>query len=124
MPAEAGWVELRLARSGELFTLLHRPAGEAGWAVLDQMIRPDLPEVVNVGLTAYADYGSVAPTYPNFQLYNTQGGGSGNADLIAHVDWIRFRRPATVRFPIANIDTPAAAGRELIEARRRDLLSN
>lgn len=123
-PAQTGWVELRIARHGELFTLLHRPEGQREWRVLNQFIRPDLPHTLNVGLTAYADYGSVAPTYPNYNIYNTQGAPRQNADLIARVDWIRFRTPATGRFPIANIDTPATFGRPVIDARRADLLAD
>lgn len=122
LPAQPGAVELRIARHGELFTLLHRPDGTAEWRVLDQIIRPDLPEVLHVGLTAYADFGSVADTYPDYQRYNTRGVGEGRADLVAEVDWIRFRRPRTGRFAIANLDAPASFGRDMIEARRRDLL--
>lgn len=123
-PAQPGWVELRIARHGELFTLLHRPDGQRDWSVLNQFIRPDLPHTLNVGLTAYADYGSVAPTYPNYNVYNTQGAPTQNADLVARVDWIRFRTPATGRFPIANIDTPATFGHPVIDARRTDLMAD
>lgn len=122
--AETGPVTLRVARHGELFTLLDRPQGADDWRVIDQIIRPDLPETLNVGLTAYADYGSVAPTYPDYARYNEQGAPTDNADLIAHVDVIRFRRPATGRFPIANIDAPAAFGAEVIAARRADLMAD
>jgi hypothetical protein len=121
LPAQWGPVDLRVARHGELFTLLVRPEG-AAWAVLDQLIRPDLPRVLNVGLTAYADYGSVASTYPNFHVYNTQGAPTQNADMVALVDWITFRRPQTGRFPIANIDAPAHL--EAAAARRADLMAN
>jgi hypothetical protein len=62
--AKAGWMRLRIARSGELFTLLYQENGSREWKVLDQFIRPDLPTTLNVGLTAYADYDSVAPIYP------------------------------------------------------------
>lgn len=123
-PAQTGWVELRIARHGELFTLLHKPDGAREWRVLNQFIRPDLPQTLNVGLTAYADYGSVAPTYPNYNVYNTQGAPTQNADLIARVHWITFRRPTTGRFPIANIDTPATFGRAVIDARRADVMAD
>lgn len=98
------------------------PAGEPHYETVDQIIRPDLPETLNVGLTAYADWGSVAPTYPDYCAYNEQGVGEGRADLVAAVEWIRFRRPAVGRFPIANLDAPATFGRDIIERRRRDLL--
>lgn len=119
LPSGTGWVELRIARHGELFTLLHRPEGTPDWQVIDQMIRPDLPHVLNVGLTAYADYASVQPTYPNYQLYNTEGAAAENADLVATVDRITFRRPVTGRLPVANIDAPAFL--EAIADRKADL---
>ncbi|HIC81624.1 MAG TPA: hypothetical protein EYH07_01830 [Kiloniellaceae bacterium] len=121
LPSGTGPVDLRIARHGELFTLLVRETG-GDWRVIDQMIRPDLPQVLNVGLTAYADYDSVAPTYPNYQLYNTQGAPTQNADLIAYVDSFTLRRPATGRLPIANIDAPAFL--DVIAERRADLLSD
>lgn len=119
--AQKGYVTLRLARQGELFTLLAKPEGQS-WSIIDQMIRPDLPKVLNVGLTAYADYGSVQPTYPNYQLYNTKGAPKNNADLIARVDWIKFRRPKIGRIPIANLDAPAFI--DAIAERRADLTAD
>ncbi|MEO1016494.1 MAG: hypothetical protein AAFY56_02195, partial [Pseudomonadota bacterium] len=107
---------------GELFTLLERPDAVEEWRVIDQIIRPDLPHVLNVGLTAYADYASVQPIYPDYQQYNTEGAAAENADLIAHVDSITFRRPTTGRLPIANIDAPAFI--DVIAMRRADLLSD
>jgi hypothetical protein len=50
------WVELRVARQGELFSLLHRIEGQREFTLLDQFIRPDLGAVLNVGLTAYSDW--------------------------------------------------------------------
>ena len=122
LPSQTGWVELRIARHGELFTLLERPEGVEGWRVIDQIIRPDLPQVLNVGLTAYSDYASVQPIYPDYQRYNTQGAAAENADLIARVDRITFRRPTTGRLPIANIDAPAFI--DAIAQRQADLLSD
>jgi hypothetical protein len=50
------WVELRIARQGELFSLLHRVDGAREFTLLDQFVRPDLPARLNVGLTAYSDW--------------------------------------------------------------------
>lgn len=122
LPAQTGWVELRIARHGELFTLLHRPQGVDQWEVIEQIIRPDLPRVLNVGITAYADYASVRPIYPNFFLYNTDGAPENNADLIARVDHIEFRRPATGRIAIANIDAPDIIS--AITERRAEVLAD
>lgn len=121
-PSPTGWVELRVARHAELFTLLHRAEGAETWTIADQMIRPDLPQVLNVGLTAYADWGSVAPIYPDMMKVNTEGTPQNNADLIARVDRIEFRRPAVGRIAIANIDAPAFL--DAIEVRRADLLAD
>ena len=120
-PAPTGPVDLRIARHGEIFTLLTRPEGQE-WEVVEQIIRPDLPLVLNVGLTAYADYDSVAPIYPNFALYNTQGAPTENADLIARIDNFSIRRPATGRLPIANIDAPAFL--DVIAQRRDDVMAD
>lgn len=122
--AQAGWVRLRIARSGELFTLLYQQEGSDEWVVLDQFIRPDLPETLNVGLTAYADWDSLAPDYPNYQKYNQQGASTQNADLIAHVESINFRCPDTPRFPIATLDPSVSFDPQLSQARMQDLMSN
>ena len=75
-----------------------------------------------MGVTAYADYASVDPIYPDYQRYNTQGAAAENADLVAYIDSITFRRPATGRLPIANIDAPAFI--EVIAQRQVDLMAD
>jgi hypothetical protein len=118
---EPRWVELRIARQGELFSLLHRVDGEREFTLLDQFIRPDLPERLNVGLTAYADWGSAAPVYPDFERYNTAP-APRNADLVARVDRIVFRRPVVERFPLATLDPAVSFLPEVSERRYRDLV--
>ena len=122
--AQAGWMRLRVARSGELFTLLYQAEDSSEWMVLDQFIRPDLPETLNVGLTAYADWDSVAPDYPNYQQYNEQGASTQNADLVAYVESIDFRRPSTSRFPLATLNPSVSFNPQLSEARMRDLMAD
>lgn len=122
--AKPGWTRLRVARSGELFTLLYQEEGSQDWKMIDQFIRPDLPETLNVGITAYADWDSMAPDYPNYQKYNEQGASQQNADLIAWVESIEFRRPTTGRFPIATLDPRVSFDPKLSEARMKDLMSN
>jgi hypothetical protein len=122
--AQEGWMRLRIARSGELFTLLAQEDGSREWRVLEQFIRPDLPDTLNVGLTAYADYDSVAPIYPNYQQYNEEGAPTQNADLVAYIESIEFRRPSTPRFPLATLDPRVSCDPQLSEARMRDLMSN
>ncbi|MEO1144863.1 MAG: hypothetical protein AAFY26_04575 [Cyanobacteria bacterium J06638_22] len=122
--SQEGWTRLRIARSGELFTLLSQEEGSDEWQILDQFIRPDLPETLNVGLTAYADWDSMAPDYPNYQQYNEQGASTQNPDLIAYVESIDFRRPTTPRFPIATLDPSVSFDPQLSEARMSDLMAN
>ncbi|MEO0842350.1 MAG: hypothetical protein AAFY21_00470 [Cyanobacteria bacterium J06641_2] len=121
--APTGWMRLRVARSGELFTLLYQQDGSQEWQILDQFIRPDLPQKLNVGLTAYADWDSLAANYPNYREYNEQGAATQNADLIAYVESIDFRRPVTPRFPIATLDPQFSFDTKLAEARLQDLTS-
>ncbi|MEL6687120.1 MAG: hypothetical protein AAFP97_05835 [Pseudomonadota bacterium] len=90
--------------------------------MIDQIIHPDLPQTLNVGLTAYANYGSVAQIYPDFHSYNTQGTPENEADLIASVDRFDIRKPLTGRLLIANIDAPAINA--AIVQRRDDLYSD
>ena len=122
--APEGWMRLRVARSGELFTLLYQEENSNEWKVLEQFIRPDLPETLNVGLTAYADWDSVAADYPNYQEYNENGASTQNADLVAYVESIDFRRPTTPRFPVATLDPRVSFEPQLSEARMQDLMSD
>ena len=120
---ETRWVDLRIARQGELFSLLYRIDGDAAFTLHDQFIRPDLPGRLNVGLTAYADWGSAAPIYPDFARYNTQAPAM-NADLVAFVERIDFRRPTVDRFPVASFGVDASPNPDLSQARIDDLITN
>lgn len=122
-PAPAGWVTLRIARQGELFTLMHRADGAPTWTVLDQFIRPDLPARLNVGLTAYADWDSAAPVYPDFRRYNTTE-APRNGDLVARVDRVDFRRPVVDRFPVATLDPRVSFMPEVSARRLADLMAD
>jgi hypothetical protein len=114
-------VELRIARQGELFSLLHRVEGQAEFTLLEQFIRPDLPQRLNVGLTAYADWGSAAPIYPDFPRYNTQAPAM-NGDLVARIERIDFRRPTVDRFPVASFDVSSSFMPEVSQRRIDDLI--
>jgi len=117
------WVELRVARQGELFSLLHRMQGEREFTLLDQFIRPDLPATLNVGLTAYSDWNTETNHYPDFVRYNTLP-APGNADLIARVERFDFRRPTVDRFPVASFDVRSSFMPEVSQARIDDLIRN
>jgi hypothetical protein len=103
---------------------LYQEDGSPEWKVLDQFIRPDLPETLQVGLTAYADWDSMAPDYPNYQKYNEQGASTQNADLVAYVESIDFRRPTTPRFPIATLAPQVSFDAKLSAARLKDLMAD
>lgn len=96
--APASDVELRIARFGEYFLLLYRDPAAASpqWRQIAHFQRADLPPRVQVGLTAYADWDSVAAVYPDYERYNRQGPPRNNADLVARFDHIAFRRPAKI----------------------------
>jgi hypothetical protein len=101
MDDEPGFQELRIVRSTNIFYLLQRPVG-GEWKIVDEFIRPDMPKTLWVGVTAYADWGSSAKIYPDFETNNSKGAPTDNADLRASFDWIDLRpfvRPASQVFP-------------------------
>lgn len=119
----AKWVDLRIARQGELFSLLQRVDGAGEFTLVEQFIRPDLPAKLNVGITAYADWDSAAPIYPDFRKYNTESPAM-NADLVARVERIDFRRPLVDRFPVATLDPRISFMPEVSKRRLEDLTRN
>lgn len=119
--ASTRWVDLRVARQGELFSLLHRIEGQSEFTLLEQFIRPDLPARLNVGLTAYADWASVADIYPDFVRLNTME-PARNADMRMRVERIDFRRPNVDRFPIATLDPAVSFMPDVSRNRLRDLV--
>ncbi len=91
LPGSTGWKQLRIVRSGHIFYLMARDDGHTDWTFLDEFIRPDLPQTLNIGLTAYADWESTAKIYPDVDTLNRQGPGVDNADLQARIDWVEIR---------------------------------
>jgi hypothetical protein len=96
-PAQRGWVDLRIVRLRELFTLLYRYDG-GEWTYLDQWVRPDLPQTMQVGLIAYTDWDSTAEVYPNLEAINQGQIPNGVEDLTLRVASIQFREPGIQRF--------------------------
>ncbi|MBC8082908.1 MAG: hypothetical protein H7Z21_06810 [Hymenobacter sp.] len=102
-PAQAGWMELRIVRQEEIFSLFYRYDGQP-WQLLDQFIRPDLPATLQVGLTAYADWPSVAEVYPDYLRYNRHGTPTDHADLRATFAWLAYRKPLVDKpLPLATL---------------------
>jgi hypothetical protein len=113
--SRTGWVELRIARIGPSFVLLHRFDGE-NWVVthLDDRsllgrfggMRPGLIEhsgvgtTLQVGIAAMTDWATIRSRYnglsPNapFKAFNSivVKPPEGTPDLRAMVDYVRFRR--------------------------------
>lgn len=96
-PARRGWLDLRIVRLKELFTLLYRYDGEE-WNYLDQWVRPDLPETLQVGLIAYTDWDGAAAVYPDLMAINEGRIPNGVEDLTLRVASIQFRQPSIGRF--------------------------
>jgi hypothetical protein len=84
-------MEIRVARLGPHFILLHREPG-GSWQVHRRYRRADMPRELQVGMTVYTDYGSASRLDP--ARHNVTVIRQGNPDLIASFDYFRFRRPA------------------------------
>lgn len=94
-PVPAGWVELRIQRTGAAFELASRHDGEP-WVVRARFARPDLPPTLQVGLNAYTDWNHAAPLHGDPARFNTTVLRDGSPDLGLRVDWIRFARPESL----------------------------
>jgi hypothetical protein len=92
-PFAAGWVELRLVRVGGTIIALARQEG-GRWEVRDRFTRMDMPEVLEVGLTAYTASPDEPPGPDNAELENRRVKPQLRTDFAMDVDWIRFARPA------------------------------
>lgn len=91
-PAQLDWVELRIVREGSVFQLSYKYNG-AEWTPLKSYDRPDLPDVLQVGLNAYTDFYSAPRSLRrDYMTYNTTVVKDGNADLRVTVDWFRISR--------------------------------
>jgi YVTN family beta-propeller protein len=97
VPENEPVVILQMVRRGSTFLLLRRH-GEGPWIIENRFERADLPETLQVGMTTYTDWNTIAagwdfsnPQIPFHQnrIVNT----GGNPDLIADVDFVRIRRP-------------------------------
>ncbi len=101
-PAKADWVELKIVRVSEIFTLLYKFKDDS-WKIIDQFIRPDFPETLQLGITAYTDWPSVSEIYPNYEEYNKNGTKVDNGDLRAFYDYISIKKGVVEKkLPIAN----------------------
>lgn len=88
-PARAGWVELRIVRTGSTFTLLYRYPGE-DWVTHERFERPDLPKEVQVGLIVYTDWYSAQALHNDPLRFNSTVIRDGKPDLVTLVDSVHF----------------------------------
>ncbi len=99
--SQTGWLELRVVRLGAHFYTLYRFEGEP-WYFSRKYERADLPDTLQVGLTAYTNWGAV-----NVDKYKDPGDSSSApqagrflvdpevspGDLVVRVDYVHFARP-------------------------------
>jgi hypothetical protein len=80
---------IQVARIGPYVITLHSVGGV--WSVHRRFYRPDLASLMQVGMTTYTDFATCS-TYQPF-VHNSTVIHSGNPDLIAAYDYVRFERP-------------------------------
>lgn len=85
----AGWVELRIVRSGAALVLLHRNPGRP-WVLDFTYLRPDLPATVELLLTTQS------------------GAESEHPDLVSTIDWPRVT-PSRIRATLREGAAPPPA---------------
>ncbi len=81
---------VQVVRLGDVFLVLRKLEG-ADWEVHRRYRRSDMPDTLQVGITAYTDAEPVSLIDP-FEHNRTSIDGN-NPDLNAAIDYFRFRRP-------------------------------
>jgi hypothetical protein len=82
---------IQVARIGRALIMLRRNAG-ADWVVHRRYARNDMPTTLQAGLTTYTDYQTCSTFTP--LAHNSMVIHSGNPDLFAAFDYVRYQRPA------------------------------
>jgi hypothetical protein len=80
---------IQLARIGPYVIALHSVAGV--WSVHRRYYRPDFASIMQAGMTTYTDFPTTSMYAPFVQ--NSTVIHSGNPDLVAAYDYVRFERP-------------------------------
>lgn len=88
-PSDSGEAMIRVARIGASMILLKNTGGK--WIVHKRYHRPDFPQTVQAGLTVYTDWPSASQMPP--EKHNGTVIRTGNPDLVAGFDYVRFRHP-------------------------------
>lgn len=112
-PAPGGEAIIQVARIGSTLILLKNAGGT--WTVHQRYHHPGLPETVQVGLTCYTDWPTANQLSP--QQHNGTVIRSGNPDLVALFDYVRYRRPhVPANLAGRRLDSPqAVSDQELLQ---------
>jgi len=89
-PAQDGWYELRIARTGARFVQWCRPNG-SGWTLRKEILRDDLPKRLQVGINVTADFklsSTMPPAKYNAELFPDRS----SSDSLTLVDYVHFQR--------------------------------
>lgn len=95
-PAGASRARIQVVRVGSAIICLRQPEG-GSWSVHRRYSRTDLPAGLQVGLTVYTDWpnaSAFAPFTHNQTVITAAVRPQRNPDLVAHFDYVRFRRPS------------------------------
>jgi len=98
-PSQADWLNLRIVRIGEVFLLLYQFTG-GRWTLSRCFDRPDLPQMLQVGVHAYTDWNTITTRYPdNPEEFNRTmlTGPDTHPDMIVRDEYVRFQRPGFQR---------------------------
>ncbi|WFB36029.1 hypothetical protein P3T73_17895 [Kiritimatiellota bacterium B12222] len=103
---DSNTVELQLVKVGNTVVVMRRHPG-GNWIVENRYPNaahdlPEFGETLQVGITAYTDWGNIGSDYwdggnPETQFhhnYSVLDGAAMNPDLIVDVDYFRFNRPS------------------------------
>ncbi len=88
-PAGTGHAIIQYARIGPYFIALKSVNGV--WTVHHRYLRPDMPPLLQVGMTVYTDYFNASSVPP--LVHNSTVIRAGFPDLVAAFDYFRFERP-------------------------------
>jgi hypothetical protein len=109
--AGAGRALIQVARLGAYFIMLRNVEGT--WSVYRRYYRPEMPLILQVGMTTYTDYPTASSISP--LMHNSTVILTGNPDVLAAFDYFRFERP---RIPAslagADFSNPSAVSDALL----------
>lgn len=91
-PSTGGEAIIRVARVGPYLIMMKNVGGT--WTVHRRYTRTDFPSTLQVGLTCYTDWPNASQLDP--YRHNGTVIRTGNPDLVAQFDYVRYTRPPSV----------------------------